>query len=46
MCPVQEEAEREEEYFAALEKKESMEEAMAGVSQLKCKAVYCKKVSL
>ena len=40
----QEEAEKEEQYFSALEKKEAMEEAMASVTQIKCKAVYCKQV--
>ncbi|ELU17712.1 hypothetical protein CAPTEDRAFT_229132 [Capitella teleta] len=37
----QEEADKMDDYFNALEKTEKMENAMSGVTQLKCKAVTC-----
>lgn len=33
-----------EEYFNAMEKTEQMETKMAGITQIKCTAVYCRKV--
>ena len=42
---LQEEREREEEYFDYLEKKENIEEKMASLKELRVNVVQCKLVS-